>query len=213
MKITKFGHCCLLLEHEGKKLLTDPGNYTEASTGLLRDIDAILVTHEHTDHLHMDSVKLLAQNNPGAELVGNASVAALLQKEGLLCTTVGDGASAQVRGVLVEGFGREHEPIYQEFGLVENTGYLVAQQFYFPGDAFHSPGKTVDILALPIAGPWMKFSQAMEFAKVVKPRVCFGVHDGMIKPSSNFGARMAPDFLGREHLEFVHLQDGDSREF
>jgi L-ascorbate metabolism protein UlaG (beta-lactamase superfamily) len=97
-------------------------------------------------------------------------------------------------------------------GLCENTGYMVAEKFYFPGDNFHNPGKPVDVLALPVAGPWMKMSEAIDFAKQIKARTAFGVHDGMIQPFfrgfvGNALKMFVPD------TEYVAMQDGETHEF
>lgn len=213
MRITKLGHCCLVLEEGGAKILTDPGNFTTVQNELT-GIDAVLITHEHQDHLHMESLKAVLAKNPTALVIGNRSVAKLVE-EGIadtVVTVVGDGQSTDVKGVPVEGFGTEHAEVYRTFGLVENTGYFVAGRFFFPGDNFYNPGKPVDILALPVAGPWMKISMAVDFAKEIKPKRAFGVHDGMLKPQFNFGARMAGTLIG-EGVEWVALADGETREF
>ncbi len=184
MKITKLGHCCLVIEEGGIKILTDPGSFTNAQD-VMTDIDIVLVTHEHQDHFHTDSMKALVRNNPSVTVVTNTAVASLMQKEDIATPVaiVGDGESAEVKGVKIEGFGKDHAPVYQTMGLVENTGYMVAGKFYFPGDNFYNPGRPIDILALPVAGPWMKLSDAINFAKEVKARVAIGVHDGMITPN------------------------------
>jgi hypothetical protein len=139
----------------------------------------------------------------------------LVKKQLPPCATalVGDGQSTSIGGVSIKGFGKDHEPIYKLFGLVENTGYVVADIFYFPGDAFYNPGVPIGVLALPIAGPWMRVSQAIDFVKEIKPNIAFGVHDGMLKPGFNFGARMAPTLLKDSGIEFIHLSDGETREF
>jgi len=211
MKITKLGHCCLVLEVDGKKILTDPGTFTTAQDELM-DIDIVLITHEHQDHFHIDSVKKVVVNNPRTTVVTNAAVGTLLKKEGILSTTVGDGNSAEVVGVYIEGFGKEHAPIYGDMGKVENTGYMVADKFYFPGDNFHTLGKSVDILALPVAGPWMKISDAIQFAKIVKAKKAFGVHDGMIIPSFlGFTSMVFKMFV--PETEYTTLADGETKEF
>ncbi len=212
MNITKFGHCCLVLEEGGVRLLTDPGNFTTAQNDVA-GLDAILITHEHQDHYHVESLKQVIANNPQAAVITNGAVGKLLDKEGIAHRIVGDGQATEVNGISIEGFGTEHALVYPpDMGLVENTGYFVAGRFYFPGDNFHNPGKPVDILALPTWGPWMKLSQAIDFAKEIGARTGFAVHDGML----------IPEFRGFIHqalkmfvsgTEFVELKDDESREF
>lgn len=212
MKITKLGHCALVLEDKGIKILTDPGNFTIEAQEKVTNIDVILITHEHADHMHIDSVKALVKTNPGATVVSNASVAKILGESGIPCTIVGDGQSTQVKEVSIEGFGKDHAEIYGQMGLVENTAYLVDGRFYFPGDNFHDPKKKVEILALPIAGPWMRISMAIDFAKQMQAKKAFGVHDGMIVPGfRGFVVMMLKNLV--PGTEFVDIKDGETEEF
>ncbi|MGC9602751.1 MAG: MBL fold metallo-hydrolase [Minisyncoccia bacterium] len=220
MRITKLGHCCLVLEVDGVKILTDPGSYTTAQNDLT-GIDIVLITHEHQDHFHAESVAAVLQHNPNAAVVCNSAVAALIQKNNITSavTVVGDKGNATIKGVLIEGFGKDHALVYPpNMGLCENTGYMVANRFYFPGDNFHlpaqagQPGKAVDVLALPVAGPWMKMSDCIDFAKAVKARKAFGVHDGMVASNSRSFVNMLLERFVPE-TEYVTLADGESREF
>lgn len=220
MNIMKLGHCCLILEENGTKILTDPGSYTTEPVKAVTGINIILITHEHADHYHVESIEEVLKHNPGATVVSNSAVAKLLAEKNIPCTVVGDTQSATVGvvngagGILVEGFGKDHAIIYGTLGQVENTGYLVAGKFYFPGDAFHDPKRPIDVLALPVAGPWMKISEAIDFAKLVKARVVFGVHDGMIVPGSGgFVATMLNNFLKADGIEYVALAAGESKIF
>jgi L-ascorbate metabolism protein UlaG (beta-lactamase superfamily) len=213
MKITKLGHCCLILEEDGVRIMTDPGSFTTEEVKPVTGIDIILITHEHQDHFHIPSIQTALKNNPGATVVSNSAVAKLLEAEKVPCTIVGDGQSSTISNLLIEGFGRDHAPIYGPIAI-ENTGYFVANKFYFPGDAFHDPGKAIDVLALPVAGPWMKISEAIDFAKKVKPRMAFGVHDGMIVPGfGGFVARMMENFLKPDGIEFVAVTPGEPKDF
>ena len=192
--------------------MTDPGSFTIEAQEQVTELDAIIITHEHQDHYHADSVKVLLEKNPGAVIVTNAAVGKLLADLGITHTQVGDGEMAEVKGIKIEGYGTEHAPIYGDMGKVENTGYFIADRFYFPGDNFHTPGKAVDVLALPVAGPWMKISEAIDFAKEVKARTAFGAHDGMIVPGfRGFTAMVMKMFV--PDTEYVVLADGESKDF
>ncbi len=213
MKITKLGHCAMVIEHEGVRLLTDPGSYTLDVQSSLTGIDAVLITHEHGDHFHIESLKTILKNNPDAVVVTNTAVGKLLDAERIEHLVVGDGQSTEIKGIKIEGLGKDHELVYPtNMGLVENTGYFVADKFYFPGDNFHNPGKKVDVLALPVAGPWMKMSQAIDFAKEIKARAAFGVHDGMIiPPFRGFIGMLLKNIV--PETEYVTFKDGETKKF
>ena len=48
MRITKLGHACVRIEHDGTTVVIDPGVFTDPSA--VDGVDAVLVTHEHPDH-------------------------------------------------------------------------------------------------------------------------------------------------------------------
>ena len=48
MRITKFGHACVRLEHDGTVVVLDPGMFTDPEA--VDGADAVLITHEHPDH-------------------------------------------------------------------------------------------------------------------------------------------------------------------
>ena len=135
MKITKLGHCCLLIEEKGKRFLTDPGNYTTAQNEVT-NIDCVVISHEHTDHLHVDSVKTILKNNPGAQIICNASVGKILDKENIPYTKVADGESVVVGNVEVSGHGIKHAPIYNDYEQVENTGYFFDKKLFLSWRCF-----------------------------------------------------------------------------
>jgi len=210
MKITKLGHCCLLVETAGKKILTDPGAYSEAqnhATG----VDIILITHEHPDHLHIDSLKQVMANNPSAKIFTNRGVAALLKQAELVFELLEHGQSRELNGLVLEGIGEKHAPIYPSVPEVVNTGYLIDEKLFYPGDAFYEPGKAVEVLALPVAGPWMKLSEAIDYAKKLKPKSVFPVHDGMLKI---FGPahRLPKSELEKSGIQFTPLETGQAME-
>ena len=48
MRLTKFGHACIRIEHDGHTLVIDPGGFTEPEA--VDGADAVLITHQHPDH-------------------------------------------------------------------------------------------------------------------------------------------------------------------
>ena len=50
---------------------TDPGSYTVEAHLKLINIDYILFTHEHQDHYHIESLKVILENNPEAVVYAN----------------------------------------------------------------------------------------------------------------------------------------------
>ena len=162
------------------RILTDPGIYATVQNNTC-NIDMVLVTHEHQDHLHVDSVKEILKNNPHAKVVTNKSVGVLLEKAGIAFSVVEDGESFVEKEVLIEGFGTHHALLHSSIPPIQNTGYFIANRFFYPGDAFTNPGKHVEVLALPVAGPWLKLPEAIDYAVELNPKVCFPVHDGILK--------------------------------
>lgn len=207
MKITKLGHCSLLIEESGVRILTDPGAWTTAQNEVT-GIDLVLITHEHSDHLHMDSVKQVLQNNPQAVILTNSAVGKILSDSGVAFELLEHGEKNQFKGINLEGHGQKHAVIYQEYGQVKNTGFMIADRFFYPGDSLYNPKKSVEILALPVAGPWLKISDAVDYALELKPKIVFPVHDAMINLSMFTGHHAIPKmFLPKLGIEFNNLEE------
>lgn len=179
MVITKYGHCCLLIEAKGKRILVDPGGFSTGQNQLT-DIDIVLITHEHADHCHTESILQITTNNPEAIVVTNTSVAKLLEKLGVDAHILEGRETATITDVTIAAYDGAHVEIFEDFGLVQNTGYFVDDTFFFPGDAYTVPNQPVKILALPVAGPWCKVSDAINYGLAVAPEVAFPVHDATL---------------------------------
>lgn len=200
MKITKFGHCCLLIEEGGVRILTDPGNYSTAQDAV-KGLSAVFITHEHGDHLHISSVKKILENNPGIKIFTTVLVKDLLAREGIAAQAVKNGEAFNVRGVLVKCFGELHAEIYVELERNPNIGFFINEHFFYPGDALTVPPLPVNTLALPVAGPWIKTSECIEYAIKINPKKCFPVHDAVyVHPRI---PHYAPSvFLPKKGIEF-----------
>ncbi len=213
MKITKLGHCCLIIEIDGVRFLTDPGNYTTAQEKA-ESIDAIVISHEHGDHLHIESLKTVLLNNPKAQIISNASVGKILENEGLSYIRIGDGESISLNGVEIYGHGNKHAPIYHDYEQVENTGYMFGRRLFYPGDEMHVPRAVpVEILAFPVAGPWCTIADALDYVLKVKPKVAFPVHDGNLVRTNGITNRLPAIKLPEAGIEFKALELGKEYEF
>lgn len=228
MKIKKIGHCCLVVEVVGqdglvKRIMTDPGGWTSGQVEEM-NIDIVLITHEHGDHLHTESLKQVLENNPGCKIITNSAVKNILVKENIwqegsadfLVLENGELESemAKILGINLFAKTCDHADIYDGIVPVQNTGYLLADRLFYPGDAYLEIEKQVEILALPVAGPWAKIREVIDYAKKVKPNVAFPVHDGLIKENCIKTFRFLPNkFLGEVGIEFRNLNDGETVEF
>lgn len=210
MKITKLGHCCLLIETKGKRILTDPGSYTVEEHSKIENIDYILFTHEHQDHYHIESLKVILEKNPQVLIYSNSSVSELLDKEGIKHAQINHNDSVLLGEIAVVGIGEKHAQMHKSIPLSSNLGYFIDGRLWYPGDAFTNPERTVEILALPVSGPWMKLSEAIDYALLLKPKKVFPVHDG-----TRFGsAHVLPaKVLTPEGIEFIVMAEGDIKEF
>ncbi len=210
MKITKLGHCCLLIETKGVRILTDPGSYSVLEHSMLSAIDFCLFTHEHQDHYHLESLRELMIKNPDLVIICNDSVSSLLLAENIDHIKISHLETKQIRNVSLLVFGETHAQMHSSIPLSLNTGFLIDNRLWYPGDAFTDPQRPVEILALPVSGPWMKIGDAIDYALHLKPKVAFPVHDG-----TRFGsAHTLPKLLlEKDGIEFRIMTEGSVEEF
>ena len=185
LTITKFGHSCLLIEQEGVRILTDPGMFS-AIPAELADLDGIILTHEHPDHTHPETLHGLVVRQSTVKILTNRAVGEILAKEELTYEVCEAGQQAQVGSLTVEAFGRLHQSIVPDLAAVANTGYLIGGRVFTPGDAFTNPDRPVEILALPICAPWSKFSETLAYVVKIKPKIVIPIHDGFLIPHNPF---------------------------
>ncbi|MBY8880260.1 MBL fold metallo-hydrolase [Actinacidiphila acidipaludis] len=178
MQLTKFGHACVRIERDGRRLVVDPGGLTEPHA--LDGADAVLVTHEHFDHFSEDALRAAARNNPGLRIWTNTSVAGQLDGLGSRVTAVGEGEAFTAAGFDVKVHGTWHAPVHADFPRVANIGFLIDDTLFHPGDALTVPDTTVDTLLLPVHGPWSTTGQLIDYVREVSPKQTYAVHDGAL---------------------------------
>ena len=200
----------MLIESKGKRILTDPGSYTIEAHSKLEEIDFILFTHEHQDHYHLESLKLILEKNPQVQVYANNSVSGLLKAEGIAHTLVNHLDNISLGGIALAGIGEKHAEMHSSVPLSSNLGFFIDDKLWYPGDAFTNPERPVEILALPVSGPWMKIGEAIDYALFLKPKKAFPVHDG-----TRFGSahNLPAKILPKNGIEFVVMIENDSKEF
>ena len=193
MQITHYGHSCLLLDTGAARLLVDPGGWS-AGFDDLTGLDAVLVTHQHPDHLDPERLAPLLRANPDARLIADAGSAE--QLSGIDHEVAGPGATLYLAGARVEVLGGEHAVIHSEIPVIPNNAYLVDGTHLHPGDAFTEPSAPVDVLFLPTAAPWLKLADAVAYLRAVAPRAAVPIHEALLaKPGLFYGMfeRLGPD--------------------
>src|SRR3954447_22332644 len=125
MRVTQLGHACLLVEAAGTRLLIDPGVYSDDFT-TLTDLDAVLVTHQHADHIDSERLPALLTANPRAELFAEPETVAVLEGWNGPTSTprpFGSGQSATVGALVIEGVGDRHAFNHADVPRCGNTGF------------------------------------------------------------------------------------------
>lgn len=179
MQITRFGHAAVLVETSDARVLIDPGIFSTEETFGLTGLDAIVITHQHPDHVDPDRAAALVGANPGALLLCDPASAGQLPFGDW--TENADGLETHVKGLTMRGVGAQHAEILPTIPRIDNVGVLFSAAdeptLFHPGDSYEHAPDGVDVLALPLSAPWAKASETVDFARRVAPSVLFPIHD------------------------------------
>lgn len=193
MRLRKLGHSCLLVEHDGRRVLIDPGNFSQ-DWHSLTGLDAILVTHQHPDHLDTAALPALLAANPDAQVVCDEGSAAALTELGATPTIARAGETLDVAGLPVLVQGVRHAVIHPDMPVIPNVGYVIAGLFH-PGDQLTVPDAAAEIrvVAVPLSAPWSKISETVDFLCAFDVPAAVPIHDAIL---STAGAATYTRVLG-----------------
>ncbi|CAM3148692.1 MBL fold metallo-hydrolase [Nocardioides dubius] len=176
MRITKFGHACVRLEHAGVTLVVDPGIFADAD--VLEGADAVLITHEHADHYQPELLRAGTAAIHTIDAVA-AKIRAEVPEAAERLHVVEPGQVLDL-GVRVEVVGEKHAVIHPDLPHFDNSGYLFdlgGTAVFHPGDALTLPQAAVDVLLVPSSAPWLRSADAVDFARAVGAPTNLAIHD------------------------------------
>lgn len=208
MKITKYHHSCLVVEDQGKVVLVDPGNYSYDSNSLeiskLKQLDAIVITHEHMDHMYTPWIKEILEKFPNTPIYTTSSAKKLLEQEGIQNVYTEGNEYISFQPV-------PHEKIW--FGQpVENIMATLFGKFATVGDSL-TVDTSPEILALPITAPWGHATWAVEIALKLKPKVIIPIHDWQWKDEVRKGMyQRLKEFFAEHNIDFKVVEAGETIE-
>jgi L-ascorbate metabolism protein UlaG (beta-lactamase superfamily) len=202
MRLTKLGHSCVRLEKDGRALVIDPGVWSGG--GALDGAAAVLITHEHADHLDAGAVRSALAADRRLQLWTTAPVAAQLAEFPGQVHAVSDGDEFRAAGFAISVHGRDHALIHPDIPAVPNVGFAVDGTVFHPGDAFTVPGGPVPVLLVPVSAPWLKFAEVIDYVRAASPGQSIAIHDELLNAN---GLQLAGNLM----RALARPQDGDFR--
>ena len=216
MRLTHLGHACLLVETGGQRILIDPGAFSpgiEDVTGL----DAILVTHQHGDHVDLQRLPAVLEVNPQARLYAEPQAAAVMAEAGIAAELAVSGEALTFGRVRVTPVGETHALINEALPRIGNLGVVLRSEgepsLFHPGDAYDAEPGQIDILALPLNAPWTASRDTVAFAQRISPRVSVPIHDVLLSAIGRQLYLSQVRSFGPEGMEVRDLSDGAPVDF
>ncbi len=181
MRITHMGHSAVLVEVADQRILIDPGNLTSHWHDLV-GLDAIMVTHQHPDHVDPERFPQLMDANPGAITVAEPTAKDVLGLPGV--EPLRDGQEFKIGPLSVVSLVGEHAVIHADLPSVANAGLVFRAEgeptLFHPGDSLTKIPEGVDILLIPAYGPWAAVKETIEFTRAIGADDGYLIHDELL---------------------------------
>lgn len=181
MKFSLHGQSAVAIEAPEGRIVIDPGPFSDLSC--LEGAGAVLLTHAHGDHLDVDAVRAT-----GLPVWGTQEAIDALDSG----TAVHTGEEFEVLGLKILAVGGLHEEIHPSIPHPENLGYFFGGVLH-PGDQWIA-ADDVEVLLLPIAGPWVRGADAADYAMRIGARLTVPMHDAVL---SDVGKHITDGMLQR----------------
>lgn len=207
MRITKFGHSCVRLEHDGRSVVVDPGMFTDPEA--VDGVDAVVITHEHPDHYVPQHLQ-----RTDAPIFTIDAVAARIRADApdvAERVTVVSPRESFDPGIPAVAVGELHAVIHPDLPRFHNSGFVFSlgdTTVYHPGDALTVPDRAVDVLCVPICAPWMRSAEGIDFARAVGAPRNVAIHDRIYSDAGLAIVDGQYGLLLPETQSYVRLADG-----
>lgn len=196
---------CLLVTTDDGTTMFDPGFHAIESGAVnldeIGDIQRILITHEHGDHVSPEFVRFLLDRNDDVVVYGNQNVADVLAEHEIEVST-SNPAGTSSEDVLHETTPMGTAP--------PNRSWTIDGVLTHPGDSY-GPTRTAPLLALGLLTPWGSTTRSLEFARQLAPQQAIPVHDFYLSEAGRqwiYG--VAKHVLAKDGIEVVTLDWGES---
>lgn len=174
MEITKFAHACFVATINGQSLIVDPGGYSDDFV-MPDDVVGVVLTHQHPDHVDTDMLSDIVRRYPDVTIYTTDDTP--IDHSHLIATP---GQTVTVGNFTLTFTGGDHAIIDRSIPRIHNVGVMINDLLYYPGDSFTVPDQPVHTLLLPVAAPWMKISDALDYLRSVRPQRVIPTHDAIL---------------------------------
>ena len=195
--------------------MIDPGafSFIEGTVSVkdIGPVDAILLSHEHSDHYFPEALKAFCAMKP-TKIIAPKWLAPKLKEEGLTCQVIEEGDTLKAAGFSIEAFESAHERLPSQGP--GHLGFMINSKLFYPGDSFSIQSvENCEAMALPISGPFLTLVDALEYAHLIGPTKVIPVHDGILKDF--YLERIhhqCKEYLAEKEIEFLPLKLSESIE-